>query len=244
MKKRTRIGGTVLLVLMLAASWGTAEALVFSADNGGGLSASATFEASGTSLIVTLANTSPADVLDPAQVLTAVFFTLAGDPTLTPLSALLSDGSAVVFGQTGGGNVSGEWAYRDGLHGAPAGAHAGISTAGLGLFGPSDRFGPTNLSGPLGVGGLNYGITSAGDDLSTGNAPVTGKDALIQNSVTFTLSGLPPSGLGEITSVSFQYGTSLSEPNVSPVPEPATLWLLGSGLAALGGLAWRRTRRG
>jgi len=62
-----------------------------------------------------------------------------------------------------------------------------------------------------------------------------------------TLSALPPSGLGEIPPVSSQPSTSLSRRHEAPyLPAPmlATLWLLGSGLAALGGLAWRRRHRG
>jgi hypothetical protein len=37
--------------------------------------------------------------------------------------------------------------------------------------------------------GLQYGITSGSDNPSTGNAAVTGANALIQNSVVFTFSG-------------------------------------------------------
>src|SRR5687768_5217462 len=61
----------------------------------GPLSASAKFETSGTNLIVTLTNTSTADVLKPVDVLTGLFFDLAGNPSLSRTSALIAPGSEV-----------------------------------------------------------------------------------------------------------------------------------------------------
>ena len=113
--------------------------------------------------------------------------------------------------------VGGEWAYASVLVGAPLGATEGISSAGLGLFGGA-TFPGTNLQGPAAVNGLQYGITSAGDILATGNAAVTGGNALIQNQVVFTLAGV---GLSTVSNVSFQYGTALTEPNCTP-PVPPT----------------------
>ena len=227
------------LVLLTAVSV-SATPITFTGSSGS-LAASANFSVVGGNLQVILTNTSSADVLVSSEVLTAVFFTVAGNPALAPVSALLSGGSTVIYGpQPAGGNVGGEWAYANGLAGAPGGADEGISSSGFGLFGPPNLFPGPDLDPPASPNGVNYGLLSAGDNSATGNAGVTGSP-LINNQVTFMLAGLavgfdPATG---ITTVSFQYGTALTETNVpgvpGPIPEPTTILLLGSGLS---GLAW------
>jgi hypothetical protein len=210
-----------------------ATPVTFSSSSGE-LAASAVFDIVSGNLQVTLRNTSMMDVVRPVDVLTAVFFSAKG--TLTPISALLPSGSVALFGPDGGGNVGGEWAYASGLSGAPGGANSGISSTGLDLFGAANFSGP-NLYDPEALDGLNYGITSAGDDPAIGNAKVTGGVPLIKDSVVFTLGAYSGFSLTDISDVTFQYGTSLSEVQV---PEPGTLLLLGSGLIGL--VAYRRIR--
>jgi hypothetical protein len=238
-KKVRPAGLAAACVVLLAVEAASATPITFSGA-AESLSASAKFEASGGNLIVTLTNTSAADVLKPPDVLSAVFFDIdAPEPVnLLPLSAVLGTGASVIFGMSEpGGAVGGEWAYAANLIGAPGGAGYGISSAAFGLFGPHDLFGGANLQGPTSPAGLQYGITAAGDDPTTGNKPVTGKNALIHSEVVFTLSGLP-SGFDPYTQISnvvWQYGTSLHHPHF---PEPGTLVLL-----MMGALATIRRRR-
>src|SRR5262245_15429301 len=69
--------------------------------------ASATFDIDGSDLVVTLTNTSTFDVLEPSEVLTALFFDANTPLVLTPSSAVVPALSTVVFGGTDPGGVVG-----------------------------------------------------------------------------------------------------------------------------------------
>ncbi len=245
MKKKVFFLLTLTLVVWVA---GTAKAtpITFTGSSGN-LAASVTFDVVLGNLVVILTNISTTDILVPSDVLTAVFFTISGNPSLSPISAKLNTGSSVFYdlqGQPVGGVVGGEWAYKNGLSGAPGSANSGISSSGLGLFGPGDRFPGPDLEAPPSPDGVQYGLLSAGDNTTTGNGGITGSGGLIKNSVVFTFSpaGFDLSNLS-IADVSFQYGTGLDEPNVR-VPEPTTLLLLGAGLIGLAVVGRRLFKRG
>lgn len=233
-------------------------------------SAQAVFNLTGSVLTVTLTNTSSEAVDAPNEVLTGLLFnTTAG--ALDPVSARVlnwtssdshilnwnsSDGNAYP-GSTDGtinGDVSSEWAFT---------AQNGISSSGLGLFGPTDLFGTlatitttsnvwvpahgnkpghwesvTTTSGntlwsPESPDGLQYGILPLAGQSVNANTGVTSMP-LIVGGVVFTFDVVDTAfTLNDIHDVSFQYGTSPCEPNVPPVPEPVSAALIGLGAVAL-----------
>jgi len=208
--------------------------------------ASATFTLSlsgtTTNLLVSLTNLATYKPNDPQDILTSVFFSLTGDPTLTKISALLNAGSVGVKNGSiltvPGGVVGGSWAYAADLSGAPGGANEGISSAGFGLFSHANRFPGASLPGDSSTpGGLAGGLTTAMDDGSKYNGGLSGRP-FIKDSVVFTLGAVPASfALSGISNVTFQYGTTLgTEPNLPGVlvPEPGAVTLAAVGIALLG----------
>jgi hypothetical protein len=233
----------ILLSALVCWAWtapGGMAAQIFSAHSGS-RSAQLTAQVVGNQLVLTLTNTATVDAADPTQVLTAVFFDVGGNVSLTPTSAVLSVGSSIAFCCTGTTVVGGEWAFRQQATGfGPGGTRVGISAAGFGMFG-NPGFPGANLSGPQAVGGLQFGIVSLQDNINHGNAAVTGQFPLIQGGVTFTFD-LPHNTDVRLSKVVFQYGTDTCEPSLPGVatPEPGAWLLLGTGLTALLARRWRK----
>jgi hypothetical protein len=239
---KTVVRGLVALALFIVGN--AAHGLTYTATNKT-LSASATFAISDLKLVITLSNTATNDPDKSAEILTGIFFTLAGDPSLTPASAFLGTDTAIKVrpGVSGPGmNVGGEWAYRNDVTGLPHGANEGISSTTLNKFNQHFRFPGPNLQGPAAPSGVQYGVTTDFDNLGNDKSSIKHQQ-LIENTVIFTLGGLPTNfTLADISDVSFQYGTSLRDAglnlagttsggNDGPViPEPGTSVLIATGL--------------
>jgi hypothetical protein len=240
------------LVLFVVAS--SAYGLTFTAthsgdDAGETLKATATFTVSNLDLIITLSNDSTFDPNDRQDILSGVFFNIAGDPKLTPVSAELGTDSIVIghglpLGFTG--DVGGEWAYRNDPKNAPGGANEGVSAANLNGFGNKKYLFPgEKIRGAGHTGNIDFGLTTLSDRPGNNNSSIRHK-GLIENTIVLDLEGLPSDfTLADISNVTFQYGNKLKEPeitgqSIAVIPEPSTIMLVATGL--LGALTVLRRR--
>jgi hypothetical protein len=201
------------------------------------LSASVTFDLTnaGTELVVSLSNTGnpvTSPVTSPSDILGGVFFNLTGVGNLTTVSAVLGAGSILETNSTpvtppAGTTLGDYWDYAGGISGAPHGDNQGIASTGyIGAFG-SGNFG----SNPVNVDGFDYGIVNGNTGAGNDHVPTT---PVVNNTMVFTLTNLPAGfSLSQVSSVVFQYGTSLSEASINAVlvPEPGVAALVGFGVA-------------
>ncbi|HEY3413904.1 MAG TPA: XDD4 family exosortase-dependent surface protein [Armatimonadota bacterium] len=216
---------TVIGVAFAATSALSAQTVTYTGSGtnpgtGSGLAAQVTLTLNAGVLGIDLINTGAPGKAD-SDALCALLFTLAPGNTLTPLTASLLPGS--VYTNPPAFSIGQEWGYNAGFSG-PAGTNAGVSAAGLGLFG-SGNFAANGQH----LQGLDYGLING--IAANANGPMQAA-VLVNNGVHLDLAA-PTLKLSDISNVRFQYGTALTDsnlPGTPPVPEPGTLSLLATAV--------------
>jgi len=237
-----------LAAIALALSAQPAKASFWTFSDSSNRAASADFSLSGNTLTITLQNTASVAPSAPSGVFTAIFFDYSGPGSITfnalnmGHSAAVASGAANYSGNYGGfgpNDIGGEWAFRSGVNNFSY----GLSSTGLGDFGPGDRFNNNDLSPPASPDGPQWGIVNS--TFTNGNGGVS--DPMVQDTATFTFTVNGAFDVNAITRVFFLYGTAYGEAGGdggggggNAVPAPAGLILLASAVPVF---AFRRLIR-
>ncbi|TFG59231.1 MAG: PEP-CTERM sorting domain-containing protein [Deltaproteobacteria bacterium] len=184
-------------------------------------------------LEITLQNTSTIQPNGSAGVLTGIGFNLPG--TL----ALSSGTVAAASGSTPDGDISSYWGFHSGTSGSsgfyslidPNIINSNVRTVTSGGLTQMDGTGSASVQGP------NYGGIAVGGNGGGLEGLVT--DTLL---LTLNLSGIYEGDVLQYIDSHFIV-VGFGSPVASPVPEPGTMILLGTGLVGLAGYGRKRFRK-
>lgn len=201
------------------------------------VSASADFDLSGTTLTIALTDTQP-NIKDAGQLLTDVFFTLStgASPSLSSETGNLVKVAKTTNSVTDLGVTTIGW----GFGGATVGTLSGFELCVICQGGPTATATPSEgIIGPASVDG-KY------DDANGSIAGNKAHNPFVSETANFTITGIPTGTM--INGVIFSFGTTAGAENVtgsptSPIPEPASVLLLGTVLLGLSKLAPKLRRQ-